>query len=78
MNDLCRSSGKGFEDLHVREGVGEALEVVTRAVDAERRSLLVLIVKDRVGEEGAKLLDVFVGDMVGEFCDMILPSRVPE
>ena len=78
MNDLCRSSRKSFEDLHVREGVGEALEVVTRAVNAERRCLLVLVVEDRIGEERAKFLDVFVGDMVGEVSNMVLPSRVPK
>ena len=54
-----------MENLRVRKGVGEAREVMTRAVNAERRCLLVLVVEDRVGEERAELLDVLVGDVVG-------------
>ena len=67
-----------MENLHVRKGVGEASEVMTRAVNAKRRCLLVLVVEDRVGEERAKLFDVLVGDVVGEACYMVVPGRIPK
>ena len=65
-NDIGGICVEWAEDIGVCKGVGKTSEIETRTKNAKRGCLLVFIVENGVWEEGSKLHDVLVGNVVRE------------